>query len=403
MKNQLELNFYNFKIKNLTLKYAYKNLLQKPLIFISIHFALFIFVYLYHRIPSIVPENFAAFCQMSFFFLICVIYFSVILNLGACKNIKEYLLTFTKIGLVDHLCLPPYPLYHKNNKEGTQELELYAPGFLLSDFEKFREQIETALNINVLLVQQKKDKKDIFIITFCNSKSLSTNIYYNKDTHFSYNDTIIRLGETQQGFAEIDFNRTPHGIICGSTGGGKSVLSKVILTQAKEKGAEVYVVDPKMSDDFTDFNPLYTLEQALNLTEALLFEISSRQQTTDKDYNRIIVLIDEASFLMDTTGLNKEEKEQANRLIRNLTNIARIGRAFKVNLIFTTQRSDSTHSLPGNLKCNCSLRISSHLPDRASSEVIMGDSSAYNLPHIPGRFVMNDGQKTIIFQAFNIK
>lgn len=77
--------------------------------------------------------------------------------------------------------------------------------------------------------------------------------------------------------------------------------------------------------------------------------------------------------------------------------ITRLGRAAHVHLICICQRSD-VGSIPGALKANMEIRITSHCADKESSMTILGTGDAANLPKIPGRFLSSDGTE---FQAYN--
>ena len=92
-----------------------------------------------------------------------------------------------------------------------------------------------------------------------------------------------------------------------------------------------------------------------------------------------------------------------NKLIRNITNLCRIARAYNIHIILCTQRP-SVESIPGTIKANMSARICGYMPDSQSSETILGDGSAAKLPAIPGRFILKAEDGTnIIYQAFNMK
>ena len=68
-----------------------------------------------------------------------------------------------------------------------------------------------------------------------------------------------------------------------------------------------------------------------------------------------------------------------------------------MHLICICQRSD-VNSIPGALKANMEIRITSHCADKESSMTILGNGDAANLPKIPGRFLSSDGTE---FQAYN--
>ena len=117
---------------------------------------------------------------------------------------------------------------------------------------------------------------------------------------------------------------------------------------------------------------------------------------------RYILLIDEASIILDPTGRSKADKDKIAAILNGLNTIGRLARAYGIHLIVCTQRAD-VNSIPGSLKAQLDGRMSAHAADDQSSIVIMGDGVAAELPPIPGRFVMRDisGSYTV-FQAFLI-
>lgn len=67
------------------------------------------------------------------------------------------------------------------------------------------------------------------------------------------------------------------------------------------------------------------------------------------------------------------------------------------HLICICWRSDVT-SIPGTLKANMEILITSHCADKESSTIILDNGDAAALPKISGRFLSSDGTE---FQAYN--
>lgn len=111
----------------------------------------------------------------------------------------------------------------------------------------------------------------------------------------------------------------------------------------------------------------------------------------------ILIIIDEVNCLLDPTGKSKTEKDFIAQIVQHLLTITRLGRAAHVHLICICQRSD-VNSIPGALKANMEIRITSHCADKESSMTILGNGDAANLPKIPGRFLASDGTE---FQAYD--
>ena len=151
-------------------------------------------------------------------------------------------------------------------------------------------------------------------------------------------------------------------------------------------------------------------DEFLNVLEYLAEELERRKAAfaahgcrNIAEYNkaenwmpRIVLMVDEASFVFDTTGVSdKTVKEQVSKILGLLINLTRVGRYAGIHVIVATQRPD-TLSVPGALKANLDTRICARMSDVATSTVILDDGSATNLPAIKGRFLLRDGSGTDI-------
>lgn len=206
-------------------------------------------------------------------------------------------------------------------------------------------------------------------------------------------------------------------LIAGATGGGKTILCRWIVYQLVSKGATTYLIDQKGYVDYRDLREdchcLDTDEKILNGLQSVVNDISHRMElcrvakvSKISDYNQlpnteqqppIFVVVDEANCLLDPTGKSKADKDFISQVIQYLLTITRLGRAAHVHLICICQRSD-VNSIPGALKANLEVRVTSHCADKESSMTILGNGDAANLPKIPGRFLSSDGTE---FQAYN--
>ena len=206
-------------------------------------------------------------------------------------------------------------------------------------------------------------------------------------------------------------------LLGGSTGSGKSVLLKLLLMQAIQKGSQVCISDFKGG---VDFPPIWhekcrmcvdeesTLELLNDLTEELKrrkkllaaagqSNIDRYNAATGEQLSRYIFACDEIAEVLDKTGLTKEQKEIVSKIESRLSMIARQGRAFGIHLILATQRPDA-NILSGQIKNNVNCRICGRA-DTVLSQIILDNTSAAE--QIPkdarGRFLLHDGT---VFQAY---
>ena len=80
-------------------------------------------------------------------------------------------------------------------------------------------------------------------------------------------------------------------------------------------------------------------------------------QTTGEELHRIVVILDETSMILDTTGRDKDGKAVVASITNKLLAIGRLGRALGIHLLVATQRPD-VGSVPGSLKAQLDGRIS---------------------------------------------
>ena len=171
--------------------------------------------------------------------------------------------------------------------------------------------------------------------------------------------------------------------------------------QSLHKGAEVYIADFKGGVDFpkvwhtkchmcfTENDLLYTLNQLVAVLE------SRKRQLAETGCPNLAWY--EMAEVLDRTGKSKEDKERLGQIENKLSTIARLGRAFGLHLILSTQRPDAA-ILPGQIKNNLDFRVCGKA-DNVLSQIILDNTSAAD--QIPkdtrGRFITGDGT---VFQAY---
>lgn len=357
-------------------------------------------------------------------FVLAVIYSAIPRGVGSMAE------AFIRINLVNSANEPP--LLARRSKNGDiVEAEFFTRGIPLECWENKRDAIESALNYRVTSIKQGRDKQYIVLRLAPGDVQLPTMARMPNDVPCSPSQLL--LGTSLDGPVMINFNVTPHVLLAGGTGSGKTNLSNCCISQLLKKRDEygplvdVKLIDLKGGQDyphewrtkFCDFS--WEAEDALSMLSMAVQELRRRQElfTQLADYHkkplnclddfnaispvksrlrRIVIVIDEIAELTDTTGMDKPHKELSAAIIGHLATIARMGRASGINLIICTQRPDAT-IVPGQIKNNMSCRICGRAPDPELFRMILGDSVAAKRvpPDVPGRFVMQDGTE---FQAY---
>ena len=222
-----------------------------------------------------------------------------------------------------------------------------------------------------------------------------SNIIKNKE--LEKGDLNVILGKDVVGRDKIiDIAKTPHLLIAGQTGSGKSVaintLISTLISKKSEKEVRFIMVDPKMVE-LMPYNGIphllvpviidphqaaLALKWAVNEMEnryKLLVENGVRNITSYNKLNFvekmpfIVIIIDELADLMMTVSGGVEE---------SIVRIAQKARAVGIHLVVATQRP-STDIVTGLIKANLPSRISFALRSQVDSRTILDVMGAEKL------------------------
>ena len=294
--------------------------------------------------------------------------------------------------------------------------EFSTRGISLEDWEKQKDRIETIFNIVIISIEYKKGRETIEMKFVPARNGLMNSVNWN-DVYLDENDFVLSLGMGLTGLEKVDLNKQNSILIGGSTGSGKTIELKMILYQCLRKGARLYLADFKGGIDFTNLmwhksvKFITTKKDVVEKLDEIKKELEYRRNlflqnrvSGIKEYNEmnhplphIIFACDEVAELLDTTGLNKEEKAEVQAIISKLSSLARLGRAFGIHLVLATQRPDA-NILPGQIKNNIDCRICGRA-DQTLSLIILDNTLASEKieKNRQGRFVLQDGK---FFQGF---
>lgn len=395
---------------------------QKLLILLPFLFAVLILCITYQ--VNILIENYVPNLTMLYKMLFSIFMFeslvignlSIVVLLGLPFGRKRMEKNITKIVLSNNKNPSPI-LLSKTKKNGYFELEFFSDTIPLLTYQEKCPEIETALNIKIISIEQGRDKRHIIISAISGKKKKQQDIIYWKNEFLNNNDFELILGESYSGVETINLNLTPHLLIGGGTGSGKTLLLKLILLQCIKKKATVFLADFKGGVDFPEFWHKHCsfvttpeelnkkLDEIMNLLEerrnllinAKVPNIYDYNKTTENKLNRIIVCCDEIAEILDKTGLNKEEKTLINEIESKISTLARLGRAFGIHLILSTQRPDA-EILKGQIKINIAYKICGRA-DKILSQIILDNSEASEKisAQDQGMFLTNTG---VLFKAY---
>tara|TARA_X000000950_G_scaffold215486_1_gene259376 strand:- start:103 stop:2178 length:2076 start_codon:yes stop_codon:yes gene_type:complete len=226
----------------------------------------------------------------------------------------------------------------------------------------------------------------------------------------------ICIGKDISGNIEvIDLSKTPHLLVAGTTGSGKSVFINTLLTSILYKFSpddlRLILIDPKMLElsVYNDIAHLLTPvvtepKKAILALKWVCKEMERRYSLMNEEntrslegYNQksieklpyIVVFIDEMADLMMTAG--KEVEHYVQRL-------AQMARACGIHLVMATQRP-SVDIITGSIKANFPSRISFQVASKYDSRTVLGEIGAEQLLGNGDMLMSKNGGNVIRYQS----
>ena len=226
----------------------------------------------------------------------------------------------------------------------------------------------------------------------------------------------ICIGKDISGNIEvIDLSKTPHLLVAGTTGSGKSVFINTLLASLLYKFSpselRLILIDPKMLElsVYNDIAHLLTPvvtepKKAIIALKWVCKEMERRYSMMNEEgtrnlegYNQkaseklpfIVVFIDEMADLMMTAG--KEVEHYVQRL-------AQMARACGIHLVMATQRP-SVDIITGSIKANFPSRVSFQVASKYDSRTILGEIGAEQLLGNGDMLMTKNGANLIRYQS----
>lgn len=343
-----------------------------------------------------------------------------VLTLGVIRKseIAFYCKAFTDVGFKGRDGKTPY-LISKCNLGNNRTGYYFKSNISLGQWKKSMSALQTALDCTILSVKQGKSQKIVHVVSIPADIELGEMLPWD-DKLMSEKSSVVILGESISGIVKFDFNNTPHWILAGSTGSGKSVLMRSIVYQSLVKGHKVYLMDFKRGvefgkayDDFCEVimdkkRAVAVLEELVKENRRRLDELRRCGVKNLDEYNaanknapleRIVVFIDETAIMLIPTK-ERGDKELTAQATDYLENIAILGRAAAINIVLGIQRPDA-NTVTGQIKSNVSGRVCGYFADPAPSLIVLNNTRANDIDSdAKGRFMFQDGKETIEFQGY---
>ena len=319
-------------------------------------------------------------------------------------------------GLKNRLGKTPRLVHDLPLDERTRKLRITSANFPKKDFETAKPALETGLQVYIDEIKENRERGcfDILYSKFPMPYSV------NWPGIDGIRNIQFRIGMTRSKDIRGNLRDTPHLLIAGQTGGGKSTFLRQMITTLylKNEKMDFILIDLKGGLEFQLFenlervkvvpsvaaaiNDLKRIEKLMNdrmniLKENKVKDIdalaakkhgSDKQHTRPRFLNRLLLIVDEASeMFLAGAHASATEIQKARRI---MSQVARQGRAVGVHLVIATQRPD-VRALDPQIKANLTGILCFPMSNDASSMTVLGNGRATDLPVIPGRALWKSG------------
>lgn len=310
------------------------------------------------------------------------------------------------------------PVLCGTERDGKLLIYIFKSTIPVDEWRSKKPLLETALDCTILKIENGLSKRVVRVTTLPSDYKIPIKVDW-EDKYLRKENGVIVAGVSALREIEIDLNKTPHILVAGETGSGKSVILHTLLWQFINQASRVFMLDFKggveFGIDYERYGEVVTeRRRALKLLEQLEKENEKRlklfrqmrcknigeyNRKAGKNLCRVGVFCDEVAEMMDKKGAAKEERELMEKIEGKISTLARLSRATGINLILGMQRPDA-NVLTGQIKNNIPVRISGRFADKTASEIVLGNTDAVYLPETKGRFLCKIGNSTEEFQAY---
>ncbi len=295
-------------------------------------------------------------------------------------------------------------------------------GLKVSKFNSLSNDIALALAAKAVRIEAPIPGKQAIGIEIPNDKAMMVGLkqVLSSSKNDYSNKLQVGLGKDITGESRfIEINKTPHMLVAGSTGSGKSVCINGIiislLTKTSPDDVKMIMIDPKKVE-LTPFNGIPHLltpvvtepKKAAAILKKMVFEMEYRyelfSQTNTRNiegYNKkvkedptltftklpyIVIIVDELADLMMVASRDVEE---------SIARLAQMARAAGIHLIIATQRP-STEVITGLIKANIPTRIAFAVSSSIDSRTILDSTGAEKLLGKGDMLVSEQGSNNMI-------
>ena len=201
---------------------------------------------------------------------------------------------------------------------------------------------------------------------------------------------------------DLNSHATPHMLVCGATGSGKSVSLISTIEYAKLAGVtDIVIFDPKY--EFCDYGTGNTrvyneIEEIEEQMAELVSEMHVRAKSRKK-HKKVLVVFDEFADAVSSARKGKA-LGGLRSLEENLKALLQKGRSLGFRVIAATQRA-SVNVITGDAKVNFPIQICFRVPKEIDSKVVLDEAGAETLAGMGDGLMKSPEYMDVIrFQGF---
>lgn len=234
------------------------------------------------------------------------------------------------------------------------------------------------------------------------SKKREKNLLY---TSTDRKDNSLPVGIDNYGrviYWNLDNQSTPHALVCGATGSGKSVWLRSTIEFAREaRVKDIIILDPK--EEFSDLaGPGVDVISNIELIELALAGCveEMNRRVKEKRSSKTLIIFDEFADAVANARKRKDLEDHEQTLGDNLRLLLQKGRSAGFRVVAATQRA-SVKVINGDSKVNFPVQICFRVPKEADSRVVLDEAGAESLAGAGDGLIKSPEYMDIVrFQAY---
>lgn len=337
-------------------------------------------------------------------------------NMTSKEKIEHSLKTFGLLIEVAH--------FFEGYSSNTYLLNVGA-GIKIDSIKNRHMEIANALNVpSVRVAKDLKVYENKAYVSVEVEKSREKTLMYAPEDRVGFRLPLGRDNYNNIIYWDLDNQSTPHMLVGGTTGSGKSVFILALVAYAIEAGVnDIIILDPKHEYMHLQGAGVDVITDIMEIEEALAGCVKQMNDRVAKKINRkCLIIFDEYADAMSrarkgkqlqkfemvevgtyATGMPKTARQCVGdiaSLSDNLAMLLQKGRSSGFRIVCAAQRP-STEIIPGDAKANFPVRVAFRLPKALDSNVVLGEAGAENLTDKgDGLVISPEYRETIRFQSY---